>query len=124
VAQTERSLWYDRSGEFFSRHFQKCTFWRRTPPSPLPAFDPFRATACGGLRGARAALGRCTFENLPPPTGTIRRSCTNHTDAARRSRCRGLERHWHVLCDKPFVLKTSRQRQLRADASGRGWSMR
>jgi predicted dehydrogenase len=82
-------------------------------------FDPSPSAGVQDLAARTGALLVADLEDLPAPARTAMAIVTTphalHADHVAFA----LERGWHVLCDKPFVLRTSEARGLAAEAERR-----
>jgi predicted dehydrogenase len=104
----------------FARHYHVPTFLADPEARIEAIFDPFpneEVVALAERCGARLA-GR--LDELPRPDGPVLALVTTpHALHAGHVRA-ALERGWHVLCDKPFVLHARQARDLAAEADRRG----
>lgn len=82
-------------------------------------FDPSPADATRALAHESGAPLVDALEALPAVTGTTMAIVTTPHALHAAHVAAALERGWHVLCDKPFVLKGSEARALAADAARR-----
>jgi predicted dehydrogenase len=82
-------------------------------------FDPAPSDGVRGLAQRTGASLVSTLEALPKPAGMTMAIVTTphalHADHVGFA----LQRNWHVLCDKPFVMRTGEARALAAEAGGR-----
>ena len=83
-------------------------------------FDPAPGDVTAALAARTGAALVASPDLLPTPAGsTIAIVTTPHALHAEHVAF-ALARGWHVLCDKPFVLKASEAQALAADAASRG----
>jgi predicted dehydrogenase len=83
-------------------------------------FDPTPAAAVVALAQRTGAPLVDRLEALPSPSGKVMAIVTTpHTLHAAHVRF-ALERNWHVLCDKPFVMHLAEAVELAALARARG----
>jgi predicted dehydrogenase len=83
-------------------------------------FDPTPAPGARALAEKAGAQLVGSLESLPRPPGTVMAIVTTpHTLHAEHVRF-ALERGWHVLCDKPFVMHLSEATALAVLAEERG----
>lgn len=83
-------------------------------------FDPTPSEEVRELvrRTGAALVG--AIEDLPKPAGRTMAIVTTPHALHAAHVAMALERNWHVLCDKPFVMKASEARSLAAAAERRG----
>ena len=81
-------------------------------PTPSEEVRELARRTCAPLVGA--------VEDLPKTAGKTMAIVTTPHALHAAHVAMALERNWHVLCDKPFVMKTSEARSLAAEAERRG----
>lgn len=104
----------------FSRRYHVPTLEADPSITFAAIFDPSPSAATRDLARRTGAALVATAEALPQPAGTTMAIVTTphalhaaHVDFA-------LDRGWHVLCDKPFVLHAAEARALAAKATHQG----
>jgi phthalate 4,5-cis-dihydrodiol dehydrogenase len=83
-------------------------------------FDPMPSEEVRELARRTGATLVGAVEDLPKPTGKTMAIVTTPHALHAAHVAMALERNWHVLCDKPFVMRTSEARGLAAAAGRRG----
>jgi predicted dehydrogenase len=83
-------------------------------------FDPMPSEEVRELARRTGATLVGAVEDLPKPTGKTMAIVTTPHALHAAHVAMALERNWHVLCDKPFVMKASEARSLAAAAERRG----
>lgn len=104
----------------FARHYHVPAFLADPEARIEAIFDPFPNEEVAALAGSCGARLSRSLDELPSPDGPVLALVTTpHALHAGHVRA-ALERGWHVLCDKPFVLHTHEARALAAEAERRG----
>jgi predicted dehydrogenase len=104
----------------FSRRYHVPTLETEPGVKFEAIFDPRPSDEVRMLADHTGASLVATIEALPAPLGkTIAIVTTPHALHAEHVTF-ALRRNWHVLCDKPFVMRTSEARALAAEAERRG----
>jgi phthalate 4,5-cis-dihydrodiol dehydrogenase len=75
-------------------------------------FDPMPSEEVRELARRTGAALVGAVEDLPRPTGKTMAIVTTPHALHAAHVAMALERNWHVLCDKPFVMRTSEARSL------------
>ena len=104
----------------FSRRYHLPTLEGDRGVELAAIFDPRPAAAVATLARRTGAALVDRLETLPNPSGKVMAIVTTpHTLHAAHVRF-ALERNWHVLCDKPFVMHLAEAVELAALARARG----
>jgi len=104
----------------FSRRYHLPTLQGDAGVELAAIFDPTPAPAVAALAQGTGATLVDRLEALPTPSGAVMALVTTpHTLHAAHVRF-ALERGWHVLCDKPFVMHLAKAVELAALARARG----
>jgi predicted dehydrogenase len=104
----------------FSRYYHVPILEADTAVTFVGIFDPSPSDGVRELARRTGAALVGAIENLPNPAGKTMAIVTTPHALHAAHVAAALERNWHVLCDKPFVMKTSDARHLAADAERRG----
>jgi phthalate 4,5-cis-dihydrodiol dehydrogenase len=104
----------------FSRYYHVPILEADTAVTLSGIFDPSPSTEVRELAQRTGAALVGTIEDLPSPAGKTMAIVTTPHALHAAHVAAALGRNWHVLCDKPFVMKTSEARHLAADADRRG----
>jgi phthalate 4,5-cis-dihydrodiol dehydrogenase len=104
----------------FSRYYHVPVLEADAAVSFAGIFDPSPSQEVRALAQRRAAPLVAAIEELPIPAGKTMAIITTPHALHAAHVALALQRHWHVLCDKPFVLKTSEARNLALDAQRLG----
>jgi predicted dehydrogenase len=83
-------------------------------------FDPAPSDEVRELARRTGAALVGAIEDLPQPTGRTMAIVTTPHALHAAHVAAALQRNWHVLCDKPFVMKTSEAHTLSTGAKRRG----
>ena len=103
----------------FSRYYH--TPWLEADSNIVFAgiFDPSPSDTTRALAHRTGAALAPTLDTLPKPDGTTFAIVTTPHALHAEHVAFALKRAWHVLCDKPFVMKSAEARALAAEAEGR-----
>jgi predicted dehydrogenase len=103
----------------FSRRYHVPTLEADTGVQFAAIFDPHPSEGVCGLARRTGAPIAATIDGLPRPSGKTMALVTTphalHADHVAFA----LKRDWHVLCDKPFVMRAGEARALAAEAQRR-----
>jgi predicted dehydrogenase len=103
----------------FARRYHVPTIERSDETVLAAIFDPVPSEETRKLAAENGAALVSTIDVLPRPEGRVMAIVTTpHTLHAEHVRF-ALEHGWHVLCDKPFVMKTQQARELAGAAEKR-----
>lgn len=83
-------------------------------------FDPMPSEEVRALARRTGAPLVGAVADLPKPASKTMAIVTTPHALHAAHVAAALERNWHVLCDKPFVMRTSEARNLAAEAERRG----
>jgi len=104
----------------FSRYYHVPVLEADAATTFAGIFDPSPSDGVRELARRMGAPLVGAIEDLPKPKGKTMAIVTTPHALHAAHVALALERNWHVLCDKPFVMKTSDARSLAAEAERRG----